>query len=338
MCIIIAKDKIGRLPTEAELRNSFNYNSDGAGFMYVDNGKVVIDKGYMTVESFIKRYNTLLNKYNNFNNKSLVIHCRIGTSGKNNKGNTHPYPITDNVKKLRTKHLTSEKIGIAHNGIIHGYGTATGLNDTQEYISKYLYPLYRHYKDFYKNSDMIYQMKLATNWKFVILDTTDTLYYVGEFTEDKGLKFSNTSYKYSYYTSYNYGYSKSYNNDYKYEYKSDYKHDYDWGSYKYDNDEDDDYEFYSKLNYKDEYDDYDDNKYDNITKTEDELHESDYMCELPKDWKVDLYANGNIRDVGDNKYWYNFDTMELYELIGDEFKLITGNPVIYDEKGEEANV
>lgn len=332
MCIIIAKDKIGRLPTEAELRNSFNYNSDGAGFMYVDNGKVVIDKGYMNCDAFIKRYNTLLNKYNNFNNKSLVIHCRIGTSGKNNKGNTHPYPITDDVKKLRTKHLTSENIGIAHNGIIHGYGTVTGLNDTQEYISKFLYPLYRHYKDFYKNNDMLYQMKLATNSKFVILDKTDTLYYVGEFTDDKGLKFSNTSYRYSYYTSYSYGYNKTYNNDYKY----DYKYDYDkYGSYKYDYDDDDEYEYYGYNKY---IDDYKDDKYDNITKTEDEIREGDCMCQLPKDWKVDLYANGNVRDVGSNKYWYNFDTMELYELIGDEFRLIGENPIIYDEKGEEANV
>lgn len=332
MCIIIAKDKIGRLPTETELRNSFNYNNDGAGFMYVDNGKVVIDKGYMTVDSFIKRYHTLLNKYNNFNNKSLVIHCRIGTSGKNNKGNTHPYPITDDIKKLRTKHLTSEKIGIAHNGIIHGYGTVTGLNDTQEYISKYLYPLYKHYKDFYKNKDMLYQMELATNSKFIILDTTDTLYYVGEFTDDKGLKFSNTSYKYTYTR---YDYSKTYNSDYtKY---SSYKYDYD--DYKYDYDDYDD-SWYTDMYNKDKerYINELDNKYDNIYKTEDEIREADCMCELPKDYKVDLYSNGNIRDVGSNKYWYNFDTMELYELIGDEFKLITENPIIYDEKGEEVNI
>ena len=54
MCIIIAKDKIGRLPKEEELKQAFDYNDDGAGFMYVENGKVVIDKGYMTYDSFIK--------------------------------------------------------------------------------------------------------------------------------------------------------------------------------------------------------------------------------------------------------------------------------------------
>lgn len=213
MCIIIAKDKIGRLPKEEELKNAFEYNDDGAGFMYVDNGKVVIDKGYMTFESFMKHYKTLLKKYNDFKNKSLVIHCRIGTSGRNTKGNTHPYPITNKVKKLKNIHLSREDIGIAHNGIIHGYGTATGLNDTQEYISKYLFQLYKHYKDFYKNKDMLYQMEKATNSKFAILDNSDTIYYVGEFIDDNGLNFSNSTYEKSYY-SYNYGYNYWYGGTY----------------------------------------------------------------------------------------------------------------------------
>ena len=213
MCIIIAKDKIGRLPKEEELKNAFNYNDDGAGFMYVDNGKVVIDKGYMTFESFMKHYQTLLKKYNDFKNKSLVIHCRIGTSGRNTKGNTHPYPITNNVKKLKNRHLSREDIGIVHNGIIRGYGTATGLNDTQEYISKYLYPLYKHYKNFYKNEDILYQMEMATSSKFAILDTNDTIHYVGEFIDDDGLNFSNDTYKKSYYN-YNYGYNYWYGDSY----------------------------------------------------------------------------------------------------------------------------
>ena len=67
MCIIVAKDRAGRLPTQDELKNCFNRNSDGAGFMYVKNDKVIIDKGYMTFNDFIKRYNKLLRKFDNFN-------------------------------------------------------------------------------------------------------------------------------------------------------------------------------------------------------------------------------------------------------------------------------
>lgn len=230
MCIIIAKDKIGRLPSETELKNAFEYNNNGAGFMYVNNGKVIIDKGYMTFESFYKRYKELLNKYNNFKNKSLVIHCRIGTSGKNNKGNTHPYPITNDTKLLKTRHIENLDIGIVHNGIIRGYGTATGLNDTQEYITKLIYPLYEHWKDFYKNEDMLYQIGEATNSKFAILDNTDTIYYIGDFINDNGLNFSNETYKKYTYHSYgfdynSYWYDRLYNEqeeEKEYDYDNDY--------------------------------------------------------------------------------------------------------------------
>lgn len=286
MCIIIAKDKIGRLPKEEELKNAFDYNDDGAGFMYVDNGKVIIDKGYMTYESFIKRYKSLLKKYNDFKNKSLVIHCRIGTSGKNTKGNTHPYPITNKVKLLKTRHLSRENIGIAHNGIIKGYGTATGLNDTQEYISKYLYPLYSHYKDFYKNEDMLYQIEMATGSKFAILDNTDTIYYVGDFIDDNGLNFSNTTYK-------SYQHLSYYSNDWYYD------------------------------------------MYNKQKEIDDEIGYDSYLMPLESNWNIDMYGNGEIQNVGDKKYWYDYETMELFEELGDEFELIAVNPIIYDENNEE---
>lgn len=209
MCIIIAKRKNGRIPTENELIHSFVYNNDGAGFMYVDNNKVIIDKGYMKLEDFIARYKELLVKYNNFTNKSLVIHCRIGTSGKNIKGNTHPYPITNNSKELRKTNLTTD-IGIAHNGIIRDYELTGKLNDTQEFIMKYLYPIYSHYKDFYKNKYITNGIEEITNSKFVILDRKDNIYKIGDFIEDKGLYFSNDSYLPPRYSNYGYGFYDRY--------------------------------------------------------------------------------------------------------------------------------
>ena len=303
MCIIIAKDKIGRLPKEEELKNAFEYNDDGAGFMYVDNGKVVIDKGYMTFESFMKHYKKLLSKYNDFKDKSLVLHFRIGTSGRNTKGNTHPYPITNNVKKLRKRHLSNESIGIAHNGIIKGYGTATGLNDTQEYISKYLYQLYSHYKDFYKNEDMLYQIDLATNSKFAILDSDDNIYYIGEFIDDNGLNFSNDTYKHSYYQSLGYGGYSSYGG---------YT---DWYEYQ-----------YNKQKNKDNKDDEDDDLIE---------YTGDYLIPLEDNWHIDLYGSGNVEKVGDRILWYDYETMELLQEIGGEMEVIAMNPIIYDENNEE---
>lgn len=206
MCIIIAKRKNGRIPTESELKYAFEYNNDGGGFMYVDNGKVVIDKGYMKYNDFIKHYKKLLIKYNNFVGKSLVIHCRIGTSGNNTKGNTHPYTISDSIKTLKKTNLKSD-IGIVHNGIIRSYETTGNHNDTQEFIMKYLYPIYSNYKDFYKNKYITSGIEEITNSKFVILDTKDNIYKIGDFIEDKGLYFSNNSYLPP---SYNYGFYGKY--------------------------------------------------------------------------------------------------------------------------------
>lgn len=294
MCIIIAKDKKSRLPKEEELRNAFNYNNDGAGFMYVDNGKVIIDKGYMKYDAFLKRYKSLLEKYNNFKNKSLVIHCRIGTSGKNTKGNTHPYPITDKVNLLRTKKLTQD-IGIVHNGIIRGYGTATGLNDTQEFISKYIYPLYKHWNGFYKNEDIVYGIEEITNSKFAILDSSDTIYYIGDFIDDGGLKFSNNTYlSFSYNYSYKYGY---YNDDWYYTYKD-----------------------MQEVIDKEE-------------KEQEVLEENLYPLE--PDYYIDLWGNGEIDKVGDRNYYYDFDSLELYEYINGDYKLVSVNPLIYDENYRE---
>ncbi len=207
MCIIMAKYKNGRLPKKEELKNSFEYNSDGAGFMYVDNKKVIIDKGYMNYESFINRFDELCEKYNDFKNKSLVIHCRIGTSSSNTAKNTHPYPLSIKEKDLHKTYFETD-LGVAHNGIINEYTPHwqnPTTNDTQEFILKYLTPLYNNYKEFYKNKYIMNGIEDIINSKLVFLDKNDRIYFVGKdrfIEEDKGLFFSNDSYKYSFINDY----------------------------------------------------------------------------------------------------------------------------------------
>lgn len=197
MCIIIAKDKSGRVPTIEELKNSFEYNSDGAGFMYVDKGQVVIDKGYMEEAEFLNRYIELCEEFNNFDNKCLVVHCRIGTSSSNTAGNTHPYPITYREKELHKTRFTCD-LAMAHNGIISDYTPTWDkptTNDSQEFILKYLYPLYSKWSDFYKNKYILSGLSDITGSKLAFLDKDDNLYLVGDFVEDNNLQFSNTTYK-----------------------------------------------------------------------------------------------------------------------------------------------
>ena len=205
MCVIIAKDKRDRLPTIQEMQQCFSYNSDGAGFMYTDKGKVVIDKGYMTWKTFIKHYTELVAKYDNFKDKSLVIHFRIGTGGGNNVHNTHGYPLTNKISEMQKTHTTCD-VGIMHNGIISDYTPQENYyNDTQEFIKSFMYNLKALDKEFYKRKYFRDMIKNNSNSKWAILDKDDNLYTIGTFMTDNGLAFSNLNHKP--YTKYNYGYS-----------------------------------------------------------------------------------------------------------------------------------
>ena len=197
MCIIVAKKKEVELPSMETLETCFKHNSDGAGLMYVDDGQVIIDKGFMTFEIFKSHFEKLCKKYNNFKNKALVVHFRIGTSGTNTKENTHPYCISDDYRDLhKTKVRTP--LGMAHNGIINQYTPIENVhntNDTQEFIMKYLTPLYKNYRTFYTNEYIMDGLSDITNSKLVFLNGNEDLYFVGDFIEDNGVMYSNSTYK-----------------------------------------------------------------------------------------------------------------------------------------------
>ena len=191
MCVIIAKQKEDRLPTAKELVQCFNTNTDGAGFMYLENDKVVIDKGYMTWKEFVKRYNTLLKRHNNFKDEPLVVHFRIGTSGGNVAKNTHPYPISNKLEHLHALHVKCD-VGVAHNGVISDYSPeGDDYNDTAEYIMSWMSNVMKLDKKFY--SRRYYQdiMRQMTYSKFAFLDKNGDIYTVGDFKEVDGLSFSN---------------------------------------------------------------------------------------------------------------------------------------------------
>ena len=213
MCVIIIKDKKTKLPKKEYLENCFDNNPDGAGFMYTDDGRVVIDKGYMTQKSFLKQYEKLCKKYNNFKNKSLIIHMRITTDGSTSKKNCHPFVISKNFKDCHKLH-TSSDLGVAHNGIISAYKppkNAEDISDTINFINEYLAPILEEAPNLYKNKAFLDGLELITNSKLAFLDTNDDIFTCGNFTEKDGVLYSNNSY-YKY--DYNFDYSFNYNNNY----------------------------------------------------------------------------------------------------------------------------
>ncbi len=98
MCIIIVKPAGQDLDFE-EMKEAWENNDDGGGFMFSENGSLVVCKGYMKFRAFKKAY-----KKRDLMDRNVVVHFRISTSGEIDQANCHP-------------HVIYRGLAVAHNGI-----------------------------------------------------------------------------------------------------------------------------------------------------------------------------------------------------------------------------
>jgi hypothetical protein len=194
MCIIVYKPAGIPIPNYNILLNCFDSNPDGVGYMYQDNNsdKVIIEKGFMS-------FNDLIIAIENLNSKiditasNLVIHFRYATQGSINPANCHPFPITAKVKQLQQTTITAN-MAMVHNGVIPfclDYNNKNKLSDTQIFIRDYLSKM--------DNSTLFNPAVLAlieesTSSKFIFMDNS-RVKILGRFIEDKGIYYSNDTYK-----------------------------------------------------------------------------------------------------------------------------------------------
>ena len=211
MCVIVYKPKNQKLPDKTILKNCWENNDDGAGYMFTKNNQVYFKKGFI---SFKKFYKSLIHDYksNNLESKNLVLHFRIGTSGGINKEKTHPFIISDNEDRLNQ--LSGYcKSAVVHNGIFSDYVYDNKeLSDTQNFIKLFLYPLLK-LADFNFKNETVKKLidKQISGSKLLILDNKDNAYLYGDFIESNGIYYSNTTYNYSYKNYYsNYSYTSNY--------------------------------------------------------------------------------------------------------------------------------
>ena len=80
MCIIAAKPAGVKLPERDVFRTMWDGNSDGAGFMYVENGHVKIEKGFMKYKNFTKALDKVAGRLD-LTKTPMVFHFRITTHG-----------------------------------------------------------------------------------------------------------------------------------------------------------------------------------------------------------------------------------------------------------------
>jgi len=177
MCIAIYKPA-DKILSEATLKECYDANPDGAGFMYAQNKKLHIEKGFFSYDSFY-------NAFKQHEHKQAVIHFRIKTHGKIDTTNCHPFAVNNSI-------------GFVHNGIINGFGDSNH-SDTIGFNNAILQPLVHKWGNLALFQDPIINLiegRIGYS-KLVFLDRhgNHKIMNEGKGVWDDGVWYSNNSYK-----------------------------------------------------------------------------------------------------------------------------------------------
>ena len=196
MCIIVYKPVGVALPPRETLKNCFDNNPDGAGFMLRTRNGVKIDKGYFNFEDFYKN----LMKIKNINSFEVGLHFRIATHGTVNALNCHPFSVTKKLKKIRKVQQTTAA-AVMHNGVLSSVQVknSSGLSDTVVYTRDVLYNLSNLTACNLTTTKQAIDTINATRGtsRLLIFDKNGAKLF-GNFIKENGVYYSNDSFKTSY--------------------------------------------------------------------------------------------------------------------------------------------
>lgn len=187
MCIIVYKPKGVNIEVST-LKRCFETNSDGCGLMYNDGNKVCVHKGFFSWGAF-KHWYKRFSKKHDIKTLDIVYHFRISTSGSDPLANCHPFICHD-------KHGLDNQIkyrcdmALVHNGVLHDFTDyQSDMNDTRHFINDIINNLNHEQvmRDFPLD-------KIIAGNKLAIMDKGN-IRLVGEFIEENGIYYSNTTYK-----------------------------------------------------------------------------------------------------------------------------------------------
>jgi len=194
MCIAIAKIKNVATPSMNVFKNSFINNPDGAGIAVCRDGsnKVEVIKGLMTFKEFKKTFHRLRITRKD----SALFHFRIGTAGSNSMGNCHPFPLEKKASALKKLYYTTD-LAMVHNGILTvEEDKEQDFSDTQTYIAKTLAASYVKDNLFTYPMFELIEDSIGYGNKFAFIKNNGVIFLMGTgWTMDKGIHYSNTTYK-----------------------------------------------------------------------------------------------------------------------------------------------
>lgn len=202
MCIICISKAGERQPTKKEMAEMFRRNPDGAGYMFSRAGKVEIHKGFMSFAEFYRNVSS-----EGFGvDDAVVYHFRIATQGGINPYMTHPFALTRKLEQTRILDILNCPLGIAHNGVIRLTSDGDKVySDTAKFVTEYLTRIVRNPADI-RDKTILEIISQLAGGRWALLDKSGYIATIGNWTEDRGLLFSNETYKPREFT---YAYGKS---------------------------------------------------------------------------------------------------------------------------------
>jgi len=197
MCIILTCEKNVR-PTHDLVESCFLGNPDGAGIMWVEDGRVQISKGFMSAPQLIQAIESTPI------DSQLVIHMRIATSGGINVGTCHPFPVCRDLDVLHAPDVECD-VAVAHNGVIKNMPTndELGVSDTVTFVSEYMTELY---KGKVTKNVKRRMREIAPGNRFAVMTKDGSVYRVGDGWETvtEGIQASNSTWRWTYADLYDY--------------------------------------------------------------------------------------------------------------------------------------
>jgi len=193
MCVIVYKPRDVEIDMKV-LYECWESNSDGAGLMFAEDGKLKVAKGFMKWRS-LKRYikKTGINRLNAL---PICFHFRIATHGTVTERNCHPFSVDENM-------------AMAHNGVISGMSKYIDededVSDSEMFLRRYVRDAFSilHIKNMQKGEPIndLFASFIGAN-KLLFMDNDGEVAIVNETQGSwpkaglgEGMWFSNTHWK-----------------------------------------------------------------------------------------------------------------------------------------------
>ena len=171
MCLLITQSEQSPKLSNAWLEDFYDYNGDGVGVMFVENGSLIIEKCLpKNAAQFVSFYRA------HIEGKNCAFHLRMRTHGATDLENCHPYEVLN-----RKDH--GMDLWLMHNGILStGNAADVTKSDTWHYIRDYLRPMLAANPDFafHPAFAAIVGEHIGASTKFVLMDDAGRLAVVNQ--------------------------------------------------------------------------------------------------------------------------------------------------------------